>query len=57
MVPSIPTSVPTPAIDLLGDDDGFTPYVQASQGASSTDDDFGQFQEATTVPTKPTASR
>jgi hypothetical protein len=48
MVPPIPTPAPTqaPIIDLLGDDDGFTPYVQAPNIQSTLDDDFGHFQEA-----------
>lgn len=53
MVPSISTPVVSqpPVADLLGDDDGFTPYAQASN-----DDDFGQFQEAPSNSTKSSAS-
>ncbi len=56
MVPPKPTPAPpvqAPVADLLGGDDVFAPYVQASNTQSSIDDDdFGQFQEASTVPTK-----
>ncbi|CAF3530778.1 unnamed protein product [Rotaria sp. Silwood1] len=54
MVPPIPIqTTPQPPIpDLLGDDDGFTPYVQATGVSSSIDDDFGQFQEASIIPTQ-----
>mgnify|MGYP006892789645 CR=1 FL=1 len=54
MVPSISTPVVTqpPVADLLGDDDGFAPYVQAS----TNDDDFGQFQEAPNNSVKQTTS-
>jgi hypothetical protein len=55
MVPPIPTPAPpvqAPVADLLGDD-VFTPYVQAPSTQSPIDDDeFGQFHEASTVPTK-----
>ncbi|CAF1401949.1 unnamed protein product [Adineta steineri] len=53
-IPQIPTSVPpqAPVGDLLGDDDGFTPYVQAPSVKSPIDDDFGQFHEAPNIPTK-----
>ncbi|CAF4643439.1 unnamed protein product [Rotaria sp. Silwood1] len=56
MVPPIPIqTTPQPPIpDLLGDDDGFTPYVQATGVSSSIDDDFGQFQEASIIPTQQT---
>ncbi|CAF1564692.1 unnamed protein product [Adineta ricciae] len=50
-----PVAAPqVPVVDLLGgdDDDGFAPYVQAPTSQSSRDDDFGQFQEATDIPTK-----
>ncbi|CAF1179052.1 unnamed protein product [Rotaria sordida] len=52
MVPPLPTqTTPQPPIaDLLGDDDGFTPYVQASGVSSPIEDDFGQFQEASIIP-------
>jgi hypothetical protein len=54
MVPPIPTSTTTqaPIPDLLGDDDAFTPYVEAPNVRSSFDEDFGQFQEASIIPTK-----
>ncbi|CAF4174735.1 unnamed protein product [Rotaria sp. Silwood2] len=54
MVPPIPvqTTHQPPIADLLGDDDGFTPYVQATGVSSSIDDDFGQFQEASIIPTQ-----
>ncbi|CAF3579233.1 unnamed protein product [Rotaria socialis] len=42
------TTIQAPIIDLLGDDDGFTPYVQAPTTHSPLDDDFGQFHEAST---------
>ncbi|CAF5090215.1 unnamed protein product, partial [Rotaria sp. Silwood1] len=56
MVPPIPiqTTPQPPIADLLGDDDGFTPYVQATGVSSSIDDDFGQFQEASIIPTQQT---
>jgi hypothetical protein len=58
MVPPIPTPAPTqaPIADLLGDDDGFTPYVQAPNIQSTLDDDFGQFKEASIIPTKQVTS-
>jgi hypothetical protein len=58
MVPPIPTPAPiqAPVADLLGDDDGFTPYVQASNIKSPIEDDFGQFQEASIIPTKQVTS-
>jgi hypothetical protein len=58
MVPPIPTSAPPqpPVADLLGDDDGFTPYVEAPNTQTSFEDDFGQFQEASVIPTKQVTS-
>ncbi|UJR37787.1 hypothetical protein I4U23_030478 [Adineta vaga] len=59
MVLPTPTPVTTqaPVVDLLGgDDDGFAPYVQASNSQSPLDDDFGQFHEATNIPTKQVTS-
>jgi hypothetical protein len=50
MVPPVPTQAPV--ANLLGDDDGFTPYVQAPSVQSTLDDDFGQFKEASIIPTK-----
>ncbi|CAF1152572.1 unnamed protein product [Adineta ricciae] len=49
-----PVTPQAPVVDLLGgdDDDGFAPYVQAPTTQSPLDDDFGQFQEATDIPTK-----
>lgn len=62
MVPPIPVATPAPVpaqpqapiIDLLGDDDdAFTPYAQAPAPKSPLDDDFGQFQEASTKSVPP----
>lgn len=52
MVPplSTPTTSAPPVGDLLGDDDGFTPYVQAANLQSPIDEDFGNFQEAPPPP-------
>ena len=53
--PSLVPPLPTPAVsappvgDLLGDDDGFTPYVQAANLHSPIDEDFGHFHEAPAV--------
>lgn len=54
MVPPVPaaTTAQAPIVDLLGDDDGFTPYVQAPIRQPSFEADFGQFQEASTIPTQ-----
>jgi hypothetical protein len=53
MVPPVPTQAPV--ANLLGDDDGFTPYVQAP-----IEEDFGQFHEAPIIPnnqvTSPTST-
>ena len=45
-----PTTIQAPVADLLGDEDSFTPYVQAINVHSPVDDDFGQFQEASVLP-------
>jgi hypothetical protein len=57
-MPSIPTPVPirAPVADLLGDDDGFTPYAEATNIHTATDDVFGHFQEATPIPSKQVTS-
>lgn len=57
LVPPLPTAAPPapPIGDLLGDDDGFTAFVEAPNPQSPIDEDFGHFQEAPPPPPPATA--